>query len=43
MVVKVRIIKYYNRGMDCLESCIEQNEIVITSQNIIEKLITYHF
>ena len=29
--------------MDCLESNMKKNEIVITSQNIIEKLITYHF
>ena len=43
MVLKVRITKNYNGDMDCLESYIEQNEIVITSQNRIEKLITYHF
>ena len=36
MVLKVRITKHYNRNIDCFESSIEQNEIVITSQNRIE-------
>ena len=43
MLLQVRITKHYNRGMDCLESFIEQNKIVIISQNKIEKLITYYF
>ena len=42
MVLKVRITKHYNRDMDYLESYIEKNEIVMTSQNRIEELITYH-
>ena len=43
MVLKVRITKHYNREIDCLESYIEQNEIVTTSQDRFENLITYHF
>ena len=43
MVLKVRITKNYNGDMDCLESSIEQNEIVIISQNRIEKLRGCYF
>ena len=42
-MLNVRIITHYNRDMDYLESYNEQNEIIITPQNRIEILITYHF